>query len=85
MQHKIFVPGNYYYSAKYSPHLKPIEKCFALVKAFIRENEIAATMDPLNFINSAFELFKIGGLRASSIRGHWNEYFVLHSHYNAMN
>ena len=75
--------GDYFYCAKYSPHLKPIEKCFALVKAHIRENEIEATLDPLNFINSAFELFKIGAVRAHCIRGHWKDYFALHDHYNA--
>jgi transposase len=76
--------GKYYYCAKYSPHLKPIEKCFALVKAHIRENEVEATLNPLNFINSAFKLFQIGGPRAGSIMGHWKEYFALHDHYNAM-
>ena len=71
--------GAYFYCALYSPHLKPIEKCFALVKAYIRQNEIEATLNPVAFINSAFALFAIGGPRATSIRGHWNDYFGIYA------
>jgi hypothetical protein len=70
------------FNGKYSPIC--IEKFFALVKAHVRENEVEATLNPLNFINSAFKLFHIGGPRAGSIMGHWKAYFALHDHYNAM-
>ena len=73
---EIFV-GNYCYSARYSPHLKPIEPCFALVKEWIRNHEDEATLDPVGTINEAFAmLFAIGGERANSVRGHWNGYFA---------
>ena len=68
--------GNYWFSAPYSPHLKPIEPCFALVKEWIRNHEDEATMDPVGTINSAFEMFSIGGERSDAIRGHWNGYFA---------
>jgi len=68
--------GNYCYSARYSPHLKPIEPCFALVKEWIRNHEDDATLDPVGMINRAFMLFATGGERADSVRGHWNGYFA---------
>ena len=33
--------GNYMFCAKYSPHLKPIERAFVLIKKIIRENKTA--------------------------------------------
>ena len=71
--------GNYFYSARYSPHLKPIEPCFALVKNWIRNHEDAAVQDPIGTINAAFHLFSVGGARNVSIRGHWNGYFSNHA------
>ena len=68
--------GSYWFSAPYSPHLKPIEPCFALVKEWIRNHEDEATMDPIGTIGHAFTVFSIGGERADSIRGHWNGYFA---------
>ena len=68
--------GQYWYSARYSPHLKPIEPCFALVKEWIREHEDEAMLDPIGTINRGFALFQIGGERADSVRGHWNGYFA---------
>ena len=67
--------GNFFYSARYSPHLKPMEPCFALVKNWIRDHEDEAVLNPLAYINQTFNLFAIGGERAQTIRGHWNGYF----------
>ena len=67
--------GQYFFVPKYSPHLKPIEPCFALVKQYIRQNEEIAKRDPIAFINLAFQRFAIGGLKAGSVRGHWKGYF----------
>jgi len=71
--------GNYIYSARYSPHLKPIEPCFALVKNWIRDHEDEAVQNPIDIINLAFNLFAIGGAKAHSIMGHWNGYFSNHN------
>ena len=68
--------GQYWYCARYSPHLKPIEPCFALVKEWIREHEDEAMIDPIGTINRGFEMYQIGGERADSVRGHWNGYFA---------
>jgi len=67
--------GNYRFSPPYSPHLKPIEKGFALIKAYIKQNEDEALLRPVAFINQAFALHGIGGARASSAKGHWSGYF----------
>jgi hypothetical protein len=75
--------GRFYYSPKYSPNFKPIELCFKLVKEHIRDNEQEALADPVGFINRTFELFAIGGERAGSVRGCWNQYFHLHANYLA--
>jgi len=74
--------GNFYFVPKYSPHLKPIEPCFALVKEYIKKNESQAVLNPIQFINSAFNLFAIGNEKSGSIRGHWNGYFNLHKSFN---
>lgn len=60
--------GNYYFVPPYSPHLKPIEKGFKLVKEYLKQiNEDEALLNPINFINRAFTLFSIGGERNISI------------------
>ena len=66
--------GKYCYSPPYSPHFKPIEKCFALVNNHIRANETTALLNPVPFINATFGLFAVGGPRAGSILGHWAPY-----------
>ena len=73
--------GRYVFCAKYSPHLKPIEPCFALVKTWIRQREEAAVRDPIRYINEAFEYYSIGHQGAASVRGHWKIYFSLHALY----
>jgi transposase len=70
--------GNYYFGAKYSPHLMPIETCFAMVKRFIRDNETEASRAPVTFINNAFERFAIGGTHAGQVFNHFRGYFENH-------
>jgi len=55
--------------------LKPIEKCFALLKRYIQEHEDEALRNPVDFIHHTFSLFEIDGARAGSVIGHWNGYF----------
>jgi transposase len=47
----------------YSPNLKPIEPCFALVKKWLRQHENEALLNPVVFINRAFDIHSIGGER----------------------
>ena len=68
--------GNYCFSPPYSPHLKPIEKCFALVKSYIKEHEDEALLHPFAFIQHTFSLFAVDGARAGSVKGHWQGYFA---------
>lgn len=68
--------GNFYYSPRYSPHVKPIERLFSLVKRALRENEDAAVADPISAINEAFELFEIGGPRCNAVYNLWRMYFI---------
>jgi transposase len=70
--------GQYYYSAKYSPHLKPIETCFAVIKKEVI-NDAAAINDPVGSINRAFNKYRIGGISSHKILPHWNIYFNLHA------
>jgi transposase len=67
--------GLYVFVPPYSPNLKPIEPCFALVKNWLRRHENAALLDPVGFINNAFQLHAIGEERAASVMGHWHLYF----------
>jgi hypothetical protein len=52
-----------------------VEKAFALVKAWLREHEVAATNNPVLWLNRAFEQIKIGGPGAQIHFGHWALYF----------
>mmetsp|Transcript_14153 Transcript_14153/g.31249 ORF Transcript_14153/g.31249 Transcript_14153/m.31249 type:complete len:335 (+) Transcript_14153:85-1089(+) len=65
--------GQYAFSPAYSPHLKPVERAFSLVKTWLREHEEQATQDPVAWLNRAFEHFAIGGPGAGSLLGHWDE------------
>ena len=76
--------GNYHFCSPYSPHLKPVEKCFSLVKRYISYLESSTPYDfadTVGLIHNAFMQFRIGGPQADSIMGNWNDYFVLHNHY----
>ena len=68
----------YYFCPPYSPHLKPIEPCFALVKEWIRKHENEALLNPVEYINKAFQLHAVGGANADAVRGHWRLYFANH-------
>jgi transposase len=76
-----FVGGRYAFCAKYSPHLKPIERCFALVKNWVRERDEAAVRNPIQVINAAFDNYSVGKPGASSVRGHWVGYFNMYDAY----
>jgi len=58
--------GQYIYVPPYSPELKPIEKGFALVKRYVRENENVALTDPIAYINKAFMIYSVHGERCST-------------------
>ena len=70
--------NRYYFSPPYSPHLKPIEPCFALVKQWIRKHENEALLNPVEYINRAFQLHSVGGALADSVFGHWLLHFANH-------
>jgi hypothetical protein len=76
--------GNYRFCAPYSPHLKPIEKAFKLVKeeiSYLEINNFEACNHPVRLINNAFLLYHIDGPKAGSIRGCFNDYFALHENF----
>jgi transposase len=70
--------GNYYFSPPYSPHLKPIEKCFSLIKRFVRENEDEALINPISFLDYTFSLYSVGGEKAHAVYNFFNFYFQNH-------
>ncbi len=73
--------GHYFFSARYSPHLKPIETCFAMIKSYIRLHESQAQLAPVQFIQSAFKLYSVTGPQGFECRGHFNGYFANHEHF----
>ena len=76
--------GNYSFCATYSPHLKPIEKMFKLVKEYISFKEFDPQMNhetPDTLITEAFDQYRIGGRHADSCFGCWNDYFVQHNNF----
>ena len=72
-------PRGWYYCSRYSPHLKPVEPSFALVKKYVKdhEHEIRNDRDAVALIYRAFHYYTIGQTGAASIRGHWDIYFNL--------
>ena len=73
--------GMYRFVPPYSPNLKPIEPCFALVKNWLRQHENEALLNPVVYINRAFDIHSIGGERAASVMGHWRLYFENHQYF----
>jgi hypothetical protein len=67
----------------YSPHLNPIEPCFALVKQWIQSNEMERIADPVYNINLEFHQFAIGGPQTHSVVGLFDLYRLNHDAYLA--
>ena len=62
--------GRYMYCPAYSPELKPIERGFALVKRWIRDNEPTWTESPIDLIHAAFHYYSSegeGGVQAYNL------------------
>jgi transposase len=51
--------GQYEFAPAYSPDLKPIERGFANVKRWLRKQELEAVLDPLRYLNQAFERYSV--------------------------
>eukprot|EP01038_Epipyxis_sp_PR26KG_P017401 gene17401-24052_t len=66
--------GYFEFCAPYSPDYKPIERGFCLIKMEIRSHEDEAVQDPVFYINAAFDLYKVGGLKSAACFKHWNIY-----------
>ena len=73
--------GNYYFVPPYSPHLKPIERGFKLVKEYIKEHEDEALLNPVEFIHQTFNLYSIGGEKAASVFNFWSTYVAVHNNF----
>lgn len=73
--------GLYAFSAPYANMDKPVELLFANVKSFLREHEDEAVVQPLLWINRAFEKYSIRGESAHVAAGHFNMYRRNHEFY----
>jgi transposase len=56
-----FLYGRYYFCAAYSPHLKPIEKCFSLIKRYIDLLD-GDNLTAVEKINRAFHDYSLEGI-----------------------
>ena len=67
--------GKYFYCAAYSPHLKPIEHAFFLVRNYIQtcDQDLDYINNPEELINKVFARFKVGSEHASVL---YNEFFL---------
>jgi len=73
---------SYDFNARYSPHLSPIETCFAMVKNLFRERELEAQIDVITCINECFGQFEAGrGQQAHKVWNHFKIYFANHDDY----
>jgi hypothetical protein len=68
--------GRYQYCAPYSPHLKPVEHGFSLVKAYIQQWD-DQIVDPVQLINQAFRNYSTKpGYNGHALYGSFNVYRV---------
>lgn len=70
--------GQWLYCSPYSPHLKPIERGFNLIKQYIQDHEVEAVNDPVKWINKAFQIYSVLGPRGGRCRNFFNTYERLH-------
>ena len=73
--------GRWAFAPVYSPHLKPVEQLFALVKKYLRDNEVEATRNPRLFIREAFKQYCAGGSRSHIVKCLWKPYLRAHQSY----
>ena len=76
--------GRYRFCAPYSPHLKPIEEMFKLVKeeiSFIDSQNPLNYETPVELISAVFASYHIGGENSQKCFGCWNNYFAYHNNY----
>lgn len=60
------IGGRREYASPNSPHLKPIERGFSMIRGWIRANEMHANQyDPTALIHQAFELYSVAGERGN--------------------
>jgi len=63
----------------YFSHQEPREEpFFALVKQWIRQNEIEALLSPIDYTNRAYQLNSVGW---ESMRSHWNSILQIMKHF----
>ena len=75
--------GRFRYCAAYSPHLKPVELMFKMVKDYIkRRRDEDKIIRPEDLIDEAFRYFSPGGGGCDSVFGCWSLYFKMHAAYN---
>ena len=65
--------GRYFYCSPYSPELKPIERAFSMVRAWIRNHENDPTAS-LDLIEEAFQLYSVLGERGFHCRNLFHLY-----------
>jgi hypothetical protein len=73
--------GRWILAPAYSPRLKPVELLFALVKKYLRDNELEATRNPLQFLRQAFKQYCAGGSRTHIVPSLWKPYLRAHQSY----
>jgi hypothetical protein len=76
--------GRYMYCSPYSPELKPIERGFALVKAYIRERDqlLQYADNHMALINEAFTYYSIGNPGGLDVYNLFRVYKENHQEYN---
>lgn len=76
--------GRYMYCSPYSPELKPIERGFALVKAYIRDRDqdLEYRNNNLALIKEAFDYYSIGNAGGLEVKHLFRIYRDNHEEYN---
>lgn len=77
--------GDYFFSAPYSPDLKPVERLFAVVKNLLRDREDEAVANPMAVITDCFEMFRPGGPKAGMAENHFRLYRDNHNMWRERN
>ena len=77
---RLHLGGKYFFSPRYSPRHKPIERAFSMVRKWIRSNEYRYenVEDPKEIVIDAFDLYSVTGSEGINCRNLFSKYKSLH-------
>lgn len=73
--------GRWKFAAQYAYNTKPVERGISMVKAWVRNYDAAAAIDPISVLNAAFYYYSPQGPGGVVAHGLWRQYYDNHNAY----